>query len=696
MARRWLVTVGIVAALVGTVARAQTSRASDLYQEALVAQEAKGDLRRALELYRTIVDKYAADAAIAPKALLEMATCYERLGKSEDAEASYRSILTKYGTSAVASTARARLNEPQKQPEMVLRRVDGYVGEQVAPNGKFFTLVDWDTGDVAIREVGSKTHRRITANGKWTDNYAEDTLPSPDSKMVAYPWWNNTTRKYELRVIGRDGGQPRVVKLFDDGVSPGVLAWTPDNRGLILSLQKGALTQPRARDIVSISLADGAVKPLAQFPPNGAFNLSISPDARWIAFDRSVPGRLTDIFIVPIGGGPETPVTSNPANDSVVDWLRDGSGLLFASDRGSGAFGIWVAPLADGRPSGDAISLRPEIGRVGSMGITTAGEFYFQTVVRTDNVRIATIDPATGKLVGRPVPVEGRYVSGQLQAAWSPDGTRLAYVQTTAAGTSRANLRNPGGQDAAKRLAIQDVATGNLRLLDPGLRNFHLPSWTPDGQSVVVNGNAGDASSQGLYRINLDTGAASAISIRDGGSPEVNRGSPEVSRDGKLVFFKRPGTPEAPASVNGAIWVRDLASGSERSFVDGPINTFALSPDGRTIAATNGAPSGGPTLMLIPVDGGTPRPLPNAGQAWTPRPPIGWSADGKSVFQLRYRDDEDELWQVPIDGSEPRFTGIKGSITRISAHPDGRRLALSITGATTEIWAMKNLPTFKR
>jgi tetratricopeptide (TPR) repeat protein len=60
------------------IVSAQSRSAADHYQEALRLEEAKGDLKGAIEQYKKLAT--GADRAIAAKALVQLAGCYEKLG----------------------------------------------------------------------------------------------------------------------------------------------------------------------------------------------------------------------------------------------------------------------------------------------------------------------------------------------------------------------------------------------------------------------------------------------------------------------------------------------------------------------------------------------------------------------------------------------------------------------------------------
>ena len=93
-------------------------------------------------------------------------------------------------------------------------------------------------------------------------------------------------------------------------------------------------------------------------------------------------------------------------------------------------------------------------------------------------------DTATGHVtrVDSPIPGNGFYGGG----AFSPDGSQLAVFVATNTGTT-----NP-----AAKLAVVDVATGQLRLIDgsetPVGEPYGYASWSPSGGWVFFGGLSGD------------------------------------------------------------------------------------------------------------------------------------------------------------------------------------------------------------
>lgn len=97
-----------------------------------------------------------------------------------------------------------------------------------------------------------------------------------------------------------------------------------------------------------------------------------------------------------------------------------------------------------------------------------------------------------------------------------------------------------------------------------------------------------------------------------------------------------------------------------------------------------------PHVRILPVSGGEARALVSGPISGSLRA-IAWSADAQYVLFTRGF----ELWRVPVNGGEPVNTGVTtypGDMARLSAHPDGRRVAISTIAAGSEdIWAIGGL-----
>jgi Tol biopolymer transport system component len=528
-----------------------------------------------------------------------------------------------------------------------------------------------------VRELPSGRISRVTSNGKGNDQFAETSIPSPDGRRIAYAWYHDNV--YDIRVIPKGGGQPKVLYTTKNRGWLEPYDWSPDGRVLLALIVGPAMPNTLA----AISVDDGTVTRVKEWDGNQGGRAAFSPDGRFIAFDSSSrgPQQERDVFVMPAAGGTETAILKHPADDRLMDWFPSGDRLLIRSDR-AGTYGLWSIPIVNGVLKGDPIQVRSNLGVVFPGGFTKSGEYFYDVFENQSEVHVATLDPATGKLAGNPVPTEGRFIGLKTQATWSPDGESLAYGQLT-----------PGGRGSTT-LAVHTLRTGDVRTYPITLNNFQNPTWNPDGTAIVVQGR-NSAGEQGLHRVDLQKGTIAPLmplappSGSSSGESPLGKGQPVFSPDGKRVFF-------IVAAGSQGVWARDLVSGAEQQVFAGPMRGFVLSPDGRFLAVTPPTDAGStpalPAIRVVPVAGGEPVSVSAGAPAGITRV-IAWSADGRFILCARRTESGSELWRLPVSGGSAQNTGLKvsGTILKISAHPDGRRVAISTGGGSADIWAIQGL-----
>ena len=194
-----------------------------------------------------------------------------------------------------------------------------------------------------------------------------------------------------------------------------------------------------------------------------------------------------------------------------------------------------------------------------------------------------------------------------IDAAWSPDGTALAYAASTSQGrvvilidpngtnprTLYAGTEPDWSPDGTKiAVAADNGATRDILLVNAdGSGHTNLtntpdaddtdPSWSPDGQQIVFASGTWPARYD-LYTMNAD--GTNVTRLTDAGGTDVN---PAWSPDGTRIAFARRGTDPQGRTTSDLLLINPDGSAltkltDDLQFDDDP----AWSPDGTKIAFT--------------------------------------------------------------------------------------------------------------
>jgi serine/threonine protein kinase len=179
---------------------------------------------------------------------------------------------------------------------------------------------------------------------------------------------------------------------------------------------------------------------------------SSSPAGDMIAFASDRDG-VSRIWLKQVTGGSEAPITKGP--DDFPRFSPDGSQILFVRDRG-GTRDLYRAPIVGAQAR--------------------------------------------------------RILADVIEADWSPDGTRVAFIRT-----------KPVGEENIEIIGVADVQTGDERVLTEVANRFcYGIRWSPDGRRIAVSETHTSPATTGFGYIDLidvRSGALTRLVLTDLAGP---------------------------------------------------------------------------------------------------------------------------------------------------------------------------------
>ena len=671
-----------------------------LFQQGLIKEEGEGSLQEAIDIYIKVASDESVERPLQATALLHMGLCYEKLGRTE-ARKTYQYIIQNYPDQPeTVKVAREKLSllsqsesgSSKEAKDLQIRKVwevPDYLLGEVSPDGKYISYCVWSTGDLAIYELANGKTRRLTNNDSSNRSqvYAEYSRWSADGKQIVYTW-RNDKMEYELRTIGLDGSEPKVLYTNKEARYIAACDWSPDGKQILACMD---YKDNKIETAGLINVSDGSMQVLKTLE-EGSGMMCFSKNGKSIIYDRQQESKtsIRDIYMLPLDGGAEIALVKHPANDLFQGLAPDGESILFSSDR-DGSTGLYLTRIENGLPSGDPHLLKSDIGKIEVLGFKPSGAFYYTIQKELSDVYMAKLD-ASGYSHTPLEKMETRFQGNNRLPAYSPDGTHLAYISVMQ--PSIVNFNRGGGN----MLVIRSLETKQEQRIIPELHQIGYPHWSPDSKQIMVV-EFTENNTMGLHQIDIQSGQVKTILSPDEGL--LLFGKCEYSPDGATLYY---GKMDKETRVR-KVMSRDLESGAEKTLYESKkFLQITLSPDGLWLAVNSRDPSTQrDAMLLLPTSGGEVKNLITSKEGEdfyiVFHGFCTWTIDGKYILFQRIDEHADGyeayICRVPASGGEMEKVGvtIQGErASSLSMAPDGRRIAFSFytLPLSPAVWVMEN------
>jgi dipeptidyl aminopeptidase/acylaminoacyl peptidase len=254
---------------------------------------------------------------------------------------------------------------------------------------------------------------------------------------------------------------------------------SPDGRWAVVSVMEPAYDAQRQYSDLWVAPVDGSQPPRRiTFTRGAESGLAWSPDSRRLAFSARREGdEASQVYLLDLAaGGEAVRLTSLSTGASAPRWSPDGRSILFASSLLPGVVG-------DSAQVAAAAQQRARRYRARVYDGFPIRNFDRWLDERQPRLFVVAAEPGAQPvdLIGasRLVAEPGFDGSGDLQAAWTPDGTAIVFAATA--------LRHQAAfADVATHLYRVSAGGGEPAAITSGVDSYSSPAFSPDGRTLYA------------------------------------------------------------------------------------------------------------------------------------------------------------------------------------------------------------------
>jgi Tol biopolymer transport system component len=394
------------------------------------------------------------------------------------------------------------------------------------------------------------------------------------------------------------------------------VAANENNRNFIIDLTLGTLEATRIA--------------LPEHPSPRRWDLSIRPDGGRFAYIEAAGGNpeLSRLWTVDASGDQAIPLTDGMTNVWSPSWSNDGRRIYYASNRG-GVMDLWQQVIdGDGTPTGDPTAV-------------TSGVDLRSAAFSPDGTRLAY------SVGGRMAGVWRMPILTDRPATWS-DAIQViserAYIEFADVSPDGKQLAVSSDRRGNHDLWVLPVAGGEMTQLTTDPAPDWNPRWSPDGSQIVFY--AYRSGNRDIWVMPARGGRARQLTS----DPAIDW-YPTWSPDGREITFV------SQRGGDNAIWVVAATGGEPRRVAPTGGGSVGVewSPYGQWLAILRQG-----KLFRVPRSGGTPVPLSTDSRVPSA---LRVSHDGRSIYYsvVSGQPEDQDIWRLSLsDGTNSRLTKLEG------------------------------------
>ena len=368
------------------------------------------------------------------------------------------------------------------------------------------------------------------------------------------------------------------------------------------------------------------------------FDPALSLDGTLVVYAAEENGQV-DLFLRRVAGGQMIRLTDDPARELSPMFSPDGEHIAFTrEDSENNVSAIWTVETFGGQAN-------PVIA--GAHSPTWSPDGTQLGFVRTSAGQpdVLATAAANGSNIRELFRNDAPYLRLR-NPSWSPDDSHLAVV------------RSMGGVSGEIWLVTQEGDAARLTT-DPPDINSQDPVHTPDGSGIVHSSNRGGAVNLWV----IPVGGGKPRRLTTGSGPDE---SPSVAGTGTIAYLNSRWRSE--------LFVYDLQTRARRTLATHarPLWAPVFSPDDRTVAVSRTEADGAWHIWLVDVADGSERQLTFGSP---PQIYAQFMPSGTELLYHSWTSGPNQLFRVPVGGGPPvALTPPGEDAAYADVSPDGTQL----------------------
>lgn len=517
-----------------------------LFQEGLVKEEAEGALTEAIEIYNQIVENTEASRPIRARALLQVASCYDKMGQQK-ARNAYEKLIRDYGDQKeLVSIAKKRLknySQPERKipvqltNQLLLSELSPKKGSfRVSPNGQYLAYMDWNQWEIMIRDLSTGKVSALTDGNTWvakehknnTWSNPQNPIWSPDSKFILYSWFSHG--RSEIRMKELEGTEPVTLFGLDhEGnyapteLFPDLFDFTKNGRKLLCGKHHSA--EMKSQDLFWYDADKNEWQFIHNFGMHFGSQFRISPDEKKLLYQRySEESKSVDIFVYDLTTNHIQNISEHRAKDFGPRWSPDGKKVLFLSDR-SGTNDLYVVDPDHQSGKDPAVMVKKNLGnKIIELIVCEDGSVFY--VSNNERYDVYTLDTKAlfeeDKIISERI-TDKVFAFGGHAPDFSQDGRYISYISWGS------NFRDQVPKEIDNNLGdryflnIYDREKRTHREIETEIYTNHywsdineyIPNWSKDGSKLIIHGQVKTNYLGGFFMVDVHSGEVTGLKVSE-------------------------------------------------------------------------------------------------------------------------------------------------------------------------------------